>query len=36
MAPESEQDVLLRGLNQQSDLETIMRQLKALKNDSMA
>ena len=36
MAPESEQAVLLKGLNQQSDLETIMRQFKALKNDSMA
>jgi ectoine hydroxylase-related dioxygenase (phytanoyl-CoA dioxygenase family) len=36
MTPESEQDVLLRGLNQRSDLETTMRQLKTLKNDSMA
>src|ERR1700733_1208516 len=36
MTPESEQDVLLRGLNQRSDLETIMQRLKTLKNDSMA
>jgi ectoine hydroxylase-related dioxygenase (phytanoyl-CoA dioxygenase family) len=35
MAPESEQDVLLRGLRQHADLDAIMRQLNGIKNSSM-
>lgn len=35
MAPESEQDVLLTGLDQQAHVETIMRHLKLTKKDSM-
>jgi ectoine hydroxylase-related dioxygenase (phytanoyl-CoA dioxygenase family) len=35
MAPESEQDALLRGLHQHADLDTIMRQLSCIKKDSM-
>lgn len=35
MAPESEQDVLLRGLDQQTDLDMILQQLKDIKKASM-
>lgn len=35
MAPQSEQDVLLTGLVQQADVETITRHLKLMKKDSM-
>ena len=35
MAPESEQDVLLKGLEQQADIETILQQLSAIRRDSL-
>ena len=34
MAPESEQDVLLKGLEQQADFETISQQLESIKKES--
>ena len=35
MAPESEQDVLLKGLEQEADIVTILQQLAAIRKDSL-